>query len=68
MSNFSSIAEVLERANPSSDVQCKAEFSAMMRYRHALGSWYVGMFAAGRRGEAFTRSRPEPENFQPQRY
>jgi hypothetical protein len=58
MSDFSSIAEA----------QRKAEFSAMMRYRHALGSWYAGMFAAGRRGEAFTRSRPEPENFQPQRY
>jgi hypothetical protein len=68
MSDFSSIAEALERTNPSSDAQRKAEFSAMMRYRHALGSWYAGMFAAGRRGEAFTRSRPEPENFQPQRY
>jgi hypothetical protein len=64
----SDIAAALERANPSSGVQRKAEFSAMMRYRHALGSWYAGMFAAGRRGESFTRSRPEPENFQPQRY
>jgi hypothetical protein len=68
MSNNSSIAEVLERANPSAYEQRKAEFSAMMRYRHALGSWYAGMFAAGRRGEKFARSRPESKNFQPRRY